>query len=337
MSRRAGAFTLIELLAVIAIVGALAALLLPAVQSAREAANRAQCANNLKQIAMAMHNYESSHATLPPGCKGGQWGTWLLFSLPFIEQQALYNSWNFQGNSEVPALADLYSYQGAGNITVTATRVNVYYCPSDGGNSTLQGFATLAPITSQNYGVNFGNTDTLQEPTVIYGGLTFNFMGAPFTDIGAPDALSATYQGQGYPAPTVRFAAITDGLTNTLLTSEFIVGRPGGTEGTQHDLRGFSWWAWASMFTSLIGPNSSQPDVMQSPQYCNYPYLTNPPCVTGTDNYAMFNGARSLHTGGVNAGMCDGSVRFVKNAISIVTWRALSTTQGGEILSSSPY
>jgi prepilin-type processing-associated H-X9-DG protein len=271
----------------------------------------------------------------PPGCKGGQWGTWLLFCLPFLEQQPLWNAWNVAGNSEIPAAANLYSYQGVGNITVTATPINIYYCPSDGGSKISAGYGQAGLyITSQSYGVNFGNTDTLQEPTIIFGGLTFNFMGAPFTDIGAPDALSAVYQGQGYPAATVRLACITDGLANTLLTSEFIMGQSGASA---HDLRGFSWWSWASSFTALIGPNSTQPDVLQPGGYCNYPYATNPPCVTGTDNYSMFNGARSFHPGGVNAAMGDGSVKFVRNSISIATWRALSTTQGGEIISSEAY
>ena len=92
-------FTLIELLVVIAIIAVLIALLLPAVQAAREAARRAQCINNLKQIGLAMHNYESSNGSFPPGEKGCCWGTWHVFILPFVEQSALYNAWNSYGNN----------------------------------------------------------------------------------------------------------------------------------------------------------------------------------------------------------------------------------------------
>jgi prepilin-type N-terminal cleavage/methylation domain-containing protein len=104
MRKQRAGFTLIELLVVIAIIAVLIALLLPAVQAAREAARRSQCVNNLKQIGLAMHNYESSNGSLPPGQKSCCWGTWLVFLLPQVEQQALFNAWNFGG--------DLVYYQG---------------------------------------------------------------------------------------------------------------------------------------------------------------------------------------------------------------------------------
>src|SRR3954452_8651314 len=99
MTVRRRGFTLIELLVVIAIIAVLIALLLPAVQSAREAARRSQCVNNLKQIGLACMNYESTMSVLPPGIKGSIWGTWMVFVVPFTEQQALYNAWNFMGNN----------------------------------------------------------------------------------------------------------------------------------------------------------------------------------------------------------------------------------------------
>src|SRR5271168_2243852 len=95
------AFTLIELLVVIAIIAVLIALLLPAVQAAREAARRAQCTNNLKQIGLGMHNYNTSVGTFPYGMKAANWGTWLVAVLPYVEQQALFNSWNSAGNTVV--------------------------------------------------------------------------------------------------------------------------------------------------------------------------------------------------------------------------------------------
>src|SRR5262245_17985795 len=98
MSHRRG-FTLIELLVVIAIIGVLIALLLPAVQQAREAARRIQCTNNLKQIGLAMHNYHDTVGSFPPARKGCCWGTWNIFILPYIEQASLYNAWNSSGNN----------------------------------------------------------------------------------------------------------------------------------------------------------------------------------------------------------------------------------------------
>jgi len=151
MSTRRG-FTLIELLVVIAIIAVLIALLLPAVQAAREAARRAQCVNNLKQIGLAMHNYQSSNNCLPPGCKGCCWGTWLIFILPNIEQTSLYNAWNTCGNYTTPnGPYDLaFRYAGAANITVTSTKINAYLCPSDGGNQSHTTIAALGLfVTSQ--------------------------------------------------------------------------------------------------------------------------------------------------------------------------------------------
>src|SRR4051812_27324764 len=110
MSRRHRGFTLIELLVVIAIIAVLIALLLPAVQSAREAARRAQCVNNLKQVGLACMNYESTLGCLPPGTKGSLWGTWMLFALPFAEQQALYNAWNAMGDNSNGSTTSGLSY-----------------------------------------------------------------------------------------------------------------------------------------------------------------------------------------------------------------------------------
>src|SRR5947209_5924470 len=113
-------FTLIELLVVIAIIAVLIALLLPAVQAAREAARRSQCVNNLKQVGLGMHNYHDVNGSLPPGVKSCCWGTWLVFMLPQLEQQPLFNAWNFggdylyyQGQYDAPL-----RYGGVANATV---------------------------------------------------------------------------------------------------------------------------------------------------------------------------------------------------------------------------
>src|SRR5271168_2566242 len=114
-------FTLIELLVVIAIIAVLIALLLPAVQSAREAARRIQCTNNLKQIGLSMHNYQSALGSLPPGFKESAYGTWCVYILPFIEGNNTYNAWNFDGVSGAGLTA--FQYKGPVNTTVTMNRI----------------------------------------------------------------------------------------------------------------------------------------------------------------------------------------------------------------------
>jgi prepilin-type N-terminal cleavage/methylation domain-containing protein/prepilin-type processing-associated H-X9-DG protein len=324
MGTRRRGFTLIELLVTIAIIGVLVALLLPAVQAAREAARRAQCLANLKQLALAMHQDQNVHSVLPPGKKGCCWGTWLVYDLPYIEQQTMFNAWNSCGiNSPgVPENYDLdLRYFGAANVTVTSTRVGIYLCPSDLTNapiSTAINGVTYA-CTSQNYAANFGNTTVLQAD---YQGIVFGR--APFVDIGSP------LGDYNQPArATVGFNAITDGLSNTMLLAEVVVGQG-------QDLRGFSWWGDAATFEAFSTPNSSFPDVLFSPLYC-INQSPNPPCTSATTALPEMYAARSRHSGGVNVAMADGSVHFIKNSVSLTVWRMLSTAAGGEAICVEPY
>ncbi|SIO40836.1 prepilin-type N-terminal cleavage/methylation domain-containing protein/prepilin-type processing-associated H-X9-DG domain-containing protein [Singulisphaera sp. GP187] len=340
--RRRG-FTLIELLVVIAIIAVLIALLLPAVQAAREAARRAQCINNMKQIGLACMNYESTTEVLPPGIKGSIWGTWMVFVLPYAEQQALYNSWNFLGNN-----TNTYSgitYGSAFNITVSTSRLNTFTCPSDIPNAPITqtyniGGKTSWPITSHNYAANFGNLFVFQNQTGTSGTATVPYLGAPFSDIGSPLAtlVSITLAAPIGGYVDVRLSSITDGLSNTMLASEVIQGQgTGGQYNAKFDLRGFAWWYGGATFETWLAPNSTLPDQMESGSYCVYPYPNNPPCIAAPSVLYITNAARSRHPGGVNTVMSDGSVKFVKNTINLATWRALSTTQGGEVISADAY
>ncbi|AMV39046.1 DUF1559 domain-containing protein [Planctomyces sp. SH-PL62] len=333
MSQRRSGFTLIELLVVIAIIAVLIALLLPAVQSAREAARRSQCTNNLKQIALSLHNYQSALNTLSPGKKGDAWGSWMVCLLPYMEQVSSFNAWNYQGNnSGLPGYVDFdLRYNGACNITVTSARISAFMCPSDGSNGSLSGIGITLNgvtrlVTSHNYVVNFGNT-MMQQRTL--DGVPFR--GAPFTCIGSPFVDIDGYREReqsGVPNTCYSFAAITDGLSNTMMLSELLVGQ---TQGGQLDLRGFSWCGPLGTYTAWTGPNSRTPDVIW-PGLCNSPRGgVNPPCTTA--DVTWYTAARSRHSGGVNVAMCDGSVKFVKDSISLPTWSAISSTQGGEIVS----
>jgi prepilin-type N-terminal cleavage/methylation domain-containing protein/prepilin-type processing-associated H-X9-DG protein len=297
MKRRG--FTLIELLVVIAIIAILIGLLLPAVQKIREAANRMSCSNNMKQLGLAFHNYNDTEAGLPPGTGPDPccWGTWQMVILPYLEQDnlgRLYVNWG--GNDSTGP-----RYSAAPNTTnVTNRRLKVLTCPSDQVNS------PFGNLTNHNYAVNYGNTGYTQQANlngVIHGG-------SPFPT-----------WGKKYP-----LANIADGTSNTMLAAEV-------RQGQGRDLRGFTWWGDASGFSTYLAPNSTSPDVIYTTFYCN-DVPPNPPCIgTPTATNPTMFAARSRHTGGLQALMGDGSVRFVRNSIALPTWRAMSTSQGGEVIS----
>lgn len=323
--RRRG-FTLIELLVVIAIIAVLIALLLPAVQSAREAARRAQCINNLKQVGLALHNYHDALGSFPPGKLGCCYGTWQAFTLPFMEQTALANAYNYMGTAiNEPADRPL-RYGGYCNLTVTSARLAGFTCPSDTPQAPINGtIGTLSlPITSHSYVANFGNTNMTQGTfqTVVFGG-------APFMNLSA-----GTNPGVAPTGKTFRLADIPDGTSNTLLIAEVRQGQRGRKSLTDatlaNDLRGFTWWGDGAGFSTFTPPNSRVPDSMAA-GYCSG-VQPNGPCIEAPPA-ELYTAARSRHSGGVNVTMGDGSVKFVKDSIGLPVWRSLSTIKGGEIIS----
>lgn len=300
-------FTLVELLVVIAIIGILIAMLLPAVQAAREAARRMQCCNNLKQLAIGMHNYHSSFGTLPFGAKHSE-GTlasefgWYSQIGGYIGEQVWFDSINFE-----------VSFSHASNFVARKYKVPLMGCPSCGITVQHPGNPRWHRVKG-NYAVNFGNTN--------YGQTTKNeveFQGAPFT------------RGDSY-----KFKSITDGLSNTLLMAEIISTIDGPDSGTPYD----DWWGPLSetstseggqAFETWMTPNSSSPD--EAVRKCPPPEALNgiSGCtIVGADYGLLSFASRSHHPGGVNASLCDGSVRFFDDAIDWFVWRALSTAKGGE-------
>ena len=312
-------FTLVELLVVIAIIGVLVSLLLPAVQAAREAARRMQCQNNLKQAAIAMHNYHDTFNALPGGVGrwGCCWGTWQVRILPYMEQKNLAEIYrNSDGNDATGP-----RYGASPNNQVTSIRIKSLTCPSDIANAPIGN----PKITSHNYVVNYGNTSFFQ--TTLNG---IQFRGAPFnayTGSTSDDGPSGAGAVPGFPrvyGVPVRLAEITDGTSNTLMMAEVIQGRT-------DDLRGFTWWGGASGFVTYMTPNSTEPDAITG-GICRPTVPGNPPCTTAsTVTRPRMMGARSLHGGRlVQVSYCDGHVGSVSNHVNANLWQEAGTSQGGE-------
>lgn len=315
MCRAKRAFTLVELLVVIAIIGILIALLLPAVQAAREAARRSTCSNNLKQLGLGVENYASTYrGALPVGSYSWGWGTWLVGMLPYIEQKNVYDKYQGYGGINAAGGIDTnFTYSAAVNQPITRTTFEAYTCPTD------MKVAPRGVITFHNYLANHGNTTFGRQASfgTKSNGQPNLFGGAPFIQVNNSNAFPQA----------IRTSEIFDGLSNTLAFSETIKGQPGG-----QDLRGFAWWGSGSHFETNLPPNSNQPDVVEQQQYC-VNQAPNPPCVGPTTGNPQNVGARSRHPGGVQVALCDGSVRFVTNSIALDTWRAAGTTYNKDLVS----
>jgi len=313
-------FTLVELLVVIAIIGVLVALLLPAVQTARESARRAQCSNNLRQVGLAMTQYADTYkSAFPVGEYSCCWGTWLVALLPYIEQKALFDQYkhfgavqNQAGNATSQTDATT-RYGGSQNLPVTKIQIQPYTCPSD---SITASPGIFSGITFHNYVANHGNTTQARTSTfgTMLNGQPNKFKGAPFIKV-------ASWNSN---PQTMRFSDVSDGLSNTLAFSETV-------QGHANDLRGFAWWNGGAHFETLLAPNTSQPDVLESSSYCVTSDVYNPPCTGATTSNPTSIAARSRHPAGVMAALCDGSVRFVPNTINLDVWRGLSTAAGREV------
>ena len=340
MVRRRG-FTLIELLVVIAIIAVLIALLLPAVQSAREAARRSQCVNNLKQIGLAVHNYESTVGGLPWGHGYFGWNDWagVVLMLPYLEQAPLYNAINFAntGGASRPGYAV--------NTTIQRVTLNVLICPSDLDRIT-NGYGHV------NYCGNAGN-----DPNCFFGNKG---------ERGAPNGVFFSVASSGIG--TIGFRDITDGLSQTAGYSEKVKGQTIGGRTDSNILDNSNPTSSVSLVASPgkgadTTPNTYyQTCLLQSPKIvgnlagggiglgaywfdghpeCGMYNHIMPPnkwsCSDGNVNDIGAFTAGSRHSGGVNMMMMDGSVRFVKESVSAVTWWALGSRAGGEVVSADSY
>ncbi len=307
---------MIELLVVIAIIAVLVALLLPAVQSAREAARRLQCVNNLKQIGLALHNYQESRSVLP--------GADMVFNvteisalsniLPHLEQSNVYNSINFD-----------FSYQDPPNLTAMYTVINGFVCPSD--------FPSPIPSLGgqTNYMANMGS------------GIVWQASVGP--NVGMPPP-----NGVFYGDSATRFAHITDGLSNTTFFSERVLAdgnnaivspiadvffSPGSPLTPDDALQ-------QCLAVNIYDLSNQFPLFMGAPWLCGqhiFLHVTPP----NSRSCGFFLSLRAVmppssrHPGGVNVVFGDGSVKFVKDSINLPIWRALGTRAGGEVISADSY
>jgi prepilin-type N-terminal cleavage/methylation domain-containing protein/prepilin-type processing-associated H-X9-DG protein len=364
--RRHG-FTLIELLVVIAIIAVLIALLLPAVQSAREAARRAQCLNNLKQIALATHNYHQAAGSFPMGngvnytigSKGGyqtDWGTWgcLAMMLPFLEQQPVYNHSNFNW-------APWWSYTGPSgpswdgtvvNSTVFRTNLNTFMCPSDGlwaknlCNNNYAGCLGTTTVTWWNsstgifahkttYGiadVTDGTSYTIAFSEWLVGDesrpnvpIPYRASLTPSSTMAANDPNATGGTNNGYPDAYTNPANVL--LDLQTCSQNFVAGNP--AVNSDQD-KGYTWTTGGpgiGLFQTIVPPNSDK----WKWSACRFG------CVGCGADYGQYTNACSNHPGGVNAAMADGSARFVKSTIAMMTWWALGTKANGEAISADQY
>ena len=310
MTRHRSAFTLIELLVVIAIIAILIGLLLPAVQKVREAAARIQCQNNVKQIGTALHNYHSAYGTLPPGSNTSGF-TALSLLLPFFEQDNLYRQINFT-----------VAANSSANAGPTGTTIEILLCPSDhtsqlpagqGGNNYFANYGT-EPFFFQNRSVANG-VFALREPS---GGVRLTDITdgtsntAAFTELRKGDWNNAIHSPQdwlntssaGLPTTVDQAYALCQSVDPTNLKYQWLSA---GGEWLNDNATGIA-------YIHCGVPNSTN---------CGFPA-----------NLRFCVNANSDHTGGLNMALCDGSVRFVANGISLSTWRALGTRSGGEVLGS---
>jgi prepilin-type N-terminal cleavage/methylation domain-containing protein/prepilin-type processing-associated H-X9-DG protein len=303
---RHGAFTLIELLVVIAIIAVLIGLLLPAVQKVREAANRAKCTNNLKQIGLALHNYHDVNKRFPSGYiwMGVFWSTdsnestWITHLLPFFEQDNLFKKADFSGPFGV----------GGVNTPITSAFLDLFKCPSD-VEVDIVGGAWGPNWARGNYAANNGI------------GPMVSVNDAPFTP-----SRSVKVPGVFEINSKTRIVDITDGTSQTALVSELIKS-PG------EDWRGVMHYPEGPLYQHNNTPNSPVPDWFRM-QFC-LP-IPGAPCIgtySSFDTRKVILSARSRHPGGVNLLLADGSVRFVTDSIDLVTWQALCTPRGGEVVS----
>jgi prepilin-type N-terminal cleavage/methylation domain-containing protein/prepilin-type processing-associated H-X9-DG protein len=323
-----GGFTLVELLVVIAIIGVLVALLLPAVQAAREAARRSQCNNNARQIALGMQNHVAALQTFPIGAGGcanlqGMGYSWqetsaFLAILPYLEAGITEARYDYN-----------YRIYDGNNPQVTATHISVYNCPSDDSADRYLLLGGNIKRARSNYALNFGTSTWIPSGFPWYPAVFNCKAPADLLETDGPFKLQATKSPKQF----------TDGTSRTALAAEIIAGKVDAGDcvaGSPCDHRGT--WAWGymgmSLYTHRNTPNTPIGDA-NAPSHCinTPPYL---PCDLTASLESKYenhhSAARSFHSGGVNVAFADGHVTFVSDDVDLSIWRAVGSIAGEETL-----
>jgi prepilin-type N-terminal cleavage/methylation domain-containing protein/prepilin-type processing-associated H-X9-DG protein len=345
---RTRGFTLIELLVVIAIIAILIALLLPAVQAAREAARRVQCTNNLKQIGLAMLNYEASNGVFPAAFHGGigrVYGNFTGYNslLPFLEQSNLYNAFNYNLSLYAPGMGNYYGWSFAEQSTGHATQVNTFLCPSNRGDGKLgmtSGAWTIDRAAVTDYVFSAGADHYVSPPYLVEGRKGFSGIDVFNRAASVRDGLSQTFMmgeavggNQANPFIAVGFGA-----------NRVCVRREDYADARNYDNLMFMAYGrrrnWGTQYIvgGILGKTTDALGNLYRLNDCGYASATDyfsgvadPSAGQTVPNF------RSVHPGGANFVFGDGSVRFIKNSIHPVPYQALSTIAGGEVVSSDQY